>query len=146
MAGERPSFKVKHVLVCDDVRQEINGKDILIGVYTNWITVPSLPTNLVLSFWLHYSFVGIGEVPLEFRLLGPHDVQFMSAGVTMSFLEENAETRQTASFTLGGVPEPIQIPGELRLQLKQYNEEWQTIGSVNVRQSNNAGTATSKPL
>ncbi len=64
----------------------------------------------------------------------------------MSFLEENAETGQTASFTLGGVPVPIQIPGELRLQLKQYNEEWQTIGSVNVRQSNNAGTATSKPL
>lgn len=33
----------RYTLVCDDVRQENNGKFIVIGLYTGGITVPQLP-------------------------------------------------------------------------------------------------------
>lgn len=33
----------RYTLMCDDVRQEINGKFLLIGVYTPNISVPQLP-------------------------------------------------------------------------------------------------------
>lgn len=40
------------VIVCDDIRQEISGKQILIGVYSEDIIVQSLPTTLTLCFWI----------------------------------------------------------------------------------------------
>jgi hypothetical protein len=37
-------YKILSVMVCDDIRFETNGKEIIIGVYNNTIIVPSLPT------------------------------------------------------------------------------------------------------
>jgi hypothetical protein len=39
-------YKVKSVLICDDARQEVNGKEILIGVYNDTIVVERLPAML----------------------------------------------------------------------------------------------------
>jgi hypothetical protein len=36
----------KYTLVCDEVRQEINGKFIILGLYTPDIVVPQIPTTL----------------------------------------------------------------------------------------------------
>lgn len=60
------SYDVKFVLLCDDVRQEVNKKAILIGYYpNNEIVVPSLPTNVAVQTFMimlvphkkHYSNV-----------------------------------------------------------------------------------------
>ncbi len=37
-------YKIKSVLICDDVRQEISGKEILIGVYNDVIVFTDIPT------------------------------------------------------------------------------------------------------
>jgi hypothetical protein len=36
-------YKLAYVLMCDDVRQEINGKEILIGVYNDVMLLNSFP-------------------------------------------------------------------------------------------------------
>jgi hypothetical protein len=36
----------KYTLICDDVRQEFNGKFIILGMYMKTITVPQLPFAL----------------------------------------------------------------------------------------------------
>jgi hypothetical protein len=43
------------IVICDDIRKEINGKDILIGVYGGDIVVPATPFVLVLAVWFEYS-------------------------------------------------------------------------------------------
>jgi hypothetical protein len=37
-------YQVRSVIVCDDVRREGNGKELLIGVYPSAITLPAIPT------------------------------------------------------------------------------------------------------
>ena len=43
-----------HVIWCDDIRQEVGNKSSLMGVYSNGLVVPSLPTMLPrLAAWIH---------------------------------------------------------------------------------------------
>jgi hypothetical protein len=39
-------IKEQYTIICDEVRQEINGKFILIGVYQKVITIPQIPFTL----------------------------------------------------------------------------------------------------
>ena len=39
-------FEFRAFLVCDDVRREISGKEILIGVYGDGLVVPSFPATI----------------------------------------------------------------------------------------------------
>ena len=51
----------KHVIMCDDVRQENNGKFMLIGMYTPDIAVPQLPfvmPSLAFFSWLESDRLG----------------------------------------------------------------------------------------
>jgi len=45
------SIEVKAVIICDDIRKEVNGKAILIGVFATDILVFKLPATIGLSFW-----------------------------------------------------------------------------------------------
>ena len=44
-------FFIDSVLLCDDIRGEVNGKAILIGVYCGDIIVPKAPASLGLSLF-----------------------------------------------------------------------------------------------
>jgi hypothetical protein len=48
------------VVICDDIRQETNGKQILIGVYGSAVLVPSMPFSIPLSVWIEYQAREIG--------------------------------------------------------------------------------------
>lgn len=37
------TYTVRSVIICDDVRKENNGKEILIGVYNEAVVVPTIP-------------------------------------------------------------------------------------------------------
>ena len=37
-------YKLRSVIICDDVRQEVSGKEILIGVYSYSMLFPSFPS------------------------------------------------------------------------------------------------------
>ena len=43
---EREKYTLKHVLVCDDLRQEITGKSIVIGLYNDVIVMKTFPSAL----------------------------------------------------------------------------------------------------
>ncbi len=49
------SSDIHSVVICDDVRREQNGKDLLIGVYSGDILVPAFPFVLPLSMWMEYA-------------------------------------------------------------------------------------------
>src|SRR6266487_6946441 len=46
---------IQSVVICDDVRREQNGKDLLIGVYSGDILVQAFPFTLPLSMWMEYA-------------------------------------------------------------------------------------------
>lgn len=51
----------KFALFCDDVRQEVNGKLIAIGIYSGGINVPSFPWGGGLSTLISLGLLTIGE-------------------------------------------------------------------------------------
>lgn len=59
------SIDVK-ALFCDDIRQEANGKFILIGVYSGEMNVGSGPASLMISTWLQISGLSAGLHILRF--------------------------------------------------------------------------------
>lgn len=55
-------FTLRSVIVCDDIRTESSGKDILIGVYNGAIVFPRLPAALrQLIVRLEYELIGARE-------------------------------------------------------------------------------------
>ena len=59
--------RIKDILVCDEVRDEVNGKKIFIGVYGDDIIVNALPAQLShLAFVIAVEGLSKGQTPLEF--------------------------------------------------------------------------------
>lgn len=78
-------------VMCDDIRQETNGKLILIGVYTNDVLVLQYPVNLELAFWLMLKFENVGEYKLKLMLCSNDDVVIAEVGVTASVRDASKE-------------------------------------------------------
>jgi hypothetical protein len=68
-------FQCNAVLICDDVRKEISNKEILIGVYSGNIHVPTLPAALLLSFWLEMTSKRKGPFEMTLRIQLPNPDQ-----------------------------------------------------------------------
>lgn len=87
MSGGIPDAAVTpvSVIVCDDIRQEISGKKILIGVYSEDVIVQSLPTTLTLCFWIQVfrknSYAGNAKIRVtdpSGNISGEMSLNFMS--------------------------------------------------------------------
>lgn len=94
----------KYIVLCDDVRQEINGKFILLGVYTPDLAVPQLPALIpALTFFV----VMNDDRPdqHQFRLTVQH-----------------LETGQVVAQAMGGfqVPRPGMVALPLRVSPIQF--------------------------
>lgn len=57
-----PSVRQLEVIYCDDVRVEVSGKRILIGVYTATMYVPQFPATLP-KFCILLSYLGSMDAP-----------------------------------------------------------------------------------
>jgi hypothetical protein len=66
-----PNFSVGAVVVCDDARRELAGKDILIGVYGGGILVPSFPVSITLCVWMELIPEQSGQLQVEISIKLP---------------------------------------------------------------------------
>jgi hypothetical protein len=59
-----------YTIMCDDVRQENNGKFILIGMYSGGMTVPMIPISPpVLTFYVAVEIDRPGDYPFRMKLI-----------------------------------------------------------------------------
>jgi hypothetical protein len=56
------------VIVCDDVRREVTGKDILIGVYSGDIILSIFPMWFPASLWIEIETLEVGKHEINFRM------------------------------------------------------------------------------
>ncbi len=121
---------VKQFIVCDDVRREATGKEILIGVYGSGISVPSFPVQIALSFWMQFysDEVIMPPIMLEFQLKGAeNEGNFFLVNVQLASAKAGLGT-----VALPPLPISLQIPTNLLLQMKQPGGEWETVGEIFV--------------
>lgn len=107
------SAKITSIIICDDVRREINNKEILIGVYSGSITVPSYPATLRLALWI--------EMETEQKELNHWAIKIETpSGNPPIEVEFDAETSDpgTSSLTMGGLPIRLEHDGEVVVSAK----------------------------
>ena len=106
--------QINTVLVCDDVRREVTGKDILIGVYAGDLNVASLPANILLSIWVEMTAKKKEPQEISLRIQVPNpDHKFE---IKANFEAPSPKT-SFAIFT-PKVPYPIDRAGPLKVYAK----------------------------
>ena len=78
-------------LVCEDVRQEINGNFMVSGVLS-LIRVPKIPVMAWRLFLFNRWTAGLGQFHEAVRLLGPDQATVLRKGQTQFALENPAQT------------------------------------------------------
>jgi len=130
MKSDLPHIRPIHAVFCDDIRKEVTGKEILIGVYSGDLLVPHLPAPVVLAIWVPFERIEgkSGKIPIEFRLLDDNNrpIGYGSAEIEVS------DTADTGSLSFPSLGAMLDHSGRLVFQLKQYDDSWQTIASLKV--------------
>ena len=126
-----PEVKILSAVVCDDVRVENNGKELLIGVYSGAITVhllPSLP--LPLRCWVNLVMEGPCKINLQFRATDHDNIELYKSGLETGTDDEVG----MGSIPLGPIIYTLRDPeGSLSIDYKEEDGEWTNIITKSVR-------------
>ena len=122
MSENAPQFRVNYCLVCDDVRREESGKDILVGVYSGELLLDSLPATLLISLFIEIAPGKTGIQKLRLRTL------FDEACVYDATATLNVTDVTPFSFGTPKMQIPCAREGEIVFQAAfGEDEEWSTI-------------------
>jgi hypothetical protein len=75
--------EIVSIVVCDDVRREENGKEILIGVYGSDIILDRFPGLVAPVFWVQMIPNDAEKLSIGFRLINEADAVFFTMTGTM---------------------------------------------------------------
>jgi len=94
-------------LLCEDVRQEVNGNFILVGVI-NFVRVPQLPVTATRLFLFNRWTAGFGQFIECVRLIGPDQTTVLRK-TELKFALQDPALHATNVTVLGGVT--FETPG-----------------------------------
>lgn len=133
MKKTEATIEPRYAIVCDDIRREDNGKQIMIGVYTGDILVNTFPSNINLSFWIHLAVIEAGSAEIEVRVvLEPDDLEVFK----MSSKLESDKPDPFTVLAFGGIGMTFKQEGHLSLQMRQLENDWQEINRTLVKAKN----------
>jgi hypothetical protein len=116
-------FFIDSVLLCDDIRGEVNGKAILIGVYCGDIIVPKAPASLGLSLWLQGRAVeGTSKVRISLESVSNSTAVVTDAGSLPN--ESTLAPDESFLFALTRLMVQIAGPGHLSVRMKYGDRDW----------------------
>lgn len=122
-------FEVETVVVCDDIRQEKNGKWLLIGVYGSDILVPAFPADFRLAIWILADPKEVGPSQVKLRIVGPHDSTMVEGE-----LEYDIRQMSPTILAMAGLPVQVQSEGLIKVEmLAKKATEWVTIKTISLK-------------
>ena len=127
--------EITTVVFCEDIRREISNKDILIGVYSGNILLPSFPSTFNVAFWLEAVSNEVGPKELEFR------IRLGGGGAVLNVGLNFAEPNQPAGIGLPTVQIMADKPDELFFEIRD-GENWRVLKQKKVLQT---GTPINQP-
>jgi len=130
--AEEPPLKITIALLCDDVRRESNGKELLIGVYGNRIILPSFPMALNLTVWMRALFRRPGPAKIEVRVIDDRG-QAILPTITAEVLSP-PEIKDESTIILGAAPFQLHGPARIAYQWRPPDGEWKEIVGIKVEQ------------
>jgi hypothetical protein len=116
--------------VCDDVRIEMSGKHILIGVYTTSIVFQQLPAQLSIHLWIDFQHERTGVVSFAVRgRLKPTDAVAFEFGGQAEVNKAGIREAMAA----GPLPCLIGQEGSLVIEFKTDEGEWEEIRALPIQ-------------
>jgi hypothetical protein len=132
------TLTVENVIICDDARQEISGKYILIGVYTGILGTRRLPLNFRPTWWLQVRGAS-GPHKYDFRVLAPNNVSLFEGQIEFAL-----GTEGPGAFAIPRGTLQIQSTGKLRLEWRQSGaSDWAVIKELDIVVGSPSSPATS---
>ena len=128
MNSESNNLVVQSALICEDVRTELNGKLILIGVYSSDIGVPQFPTRMNLSVWMQLYATTKCDIELGIRAFIPEKIKALDMKGRAKFEQD----RMLASIATPRFSFELQQEGALVVQIKENENNWRDILSLPI--------------
>lgn len=118
-------------MICDDVRKEDNNKELIIGLYTDDIIIPSLPALLpILTFRVVIRATKPVEWKILFEVIGPeNEGVWLKGGTNINI----ADPQKRVVMIHPVVPAVFKVEGEYRVALG-INGKPKKIGAFMVKQ------------
>lgn len=121
-------FDVLNSLACDDARREMNGKEILIGVYPGNITVLTLPATINCCFWMEIlpKLTGNLIIDAKIELNGKGVAQMKIEAVVQKAKESFGLATPQMNFT-------VMEDSEVKLHVRAVNQvKWKFIRKMKI--------------
>lgn len=116
------------MVICDHVRKEEGGKQILIGIYPHNILFPSFPGRVTLNVWLQIRDEEGRRIPVEFRIKNSNDDILMSG-------EGEIDGRNQKGILTVAIPLAPLVISEatiLSFQIREPKKHWQMLKQMPV--------------
>ncbi len=128
MNTSQPTLKPLSALVCDEVRRETDGKDIIIGAYGGDVLIGIFPVTISLSLWTSLETSGTGDIKTDIRVVN-REKKVLAELKGISHVEGRV---QRSSLFTPKIKLYIEKPTELRFQLRVREGRWKTVVSRSV--------------
>ena len=121
-----------HVVFCDDIREEVNGKAFLIGAYQGDLLASTLPGPINLATYIDIRSLPAG--PHTFHVSAHFDIDGLAEEVaSISFMVTVIEPGLPTILKANGMQFLAKSPGILRLYLAVNNQLAREIDSLRIR-------------
>lgn len=81
-------LKEKYSIICDEVRQEMNGKFLILGMYVGNIAVPQLPVTLSLTLFSWLVVDRLGGYTLRVKIESAETGRVLTQAMVMLQIEQ----------------------------------------------------------
>lgn len=121
-------MKIHNFTVCDMVRVEDNGKFLLIGVYSNGVIFPQLPTQFTMTIWMLVEGEKTGKSRFSFRATMPEtDAKVFEASGEL-------DVGDVTQWVPMGLTVPVLIgqAGTIVIEVKINDGDWEPLRTLAV--------------
>ncbi len=105
---------IADAIFCDDIRQEMTGKLILLGVYPSDLVLTAIPSKFPMSIMMRIHGLAVGAHDFEFALTSPPSARILQQKGQGEVLNRN--TPLVVIFS--GIPMELDQVGELVASVK----------------------------
>lgn len=137
-AKKKAQGRIKPIMaiLCDDVRKEEGGKPFILGIYVGGVKVypqeDQAIMQLIMSLWVPFQVLEVGNTGLEFRILGPNEDNKIEIKAHLE-LSAIPPAHEINAITLKGFPLQFSKDGNIQIQYRHEGDEaWETLRSVPV--------------
>jgi hypothetical protein len=117
------TISVRHCVLCDDVREEVGGKETIVGVYTAGMSVPIIPWLGLVCVWMAVIWSGDGQLELEIRVSDPTNAVVGKVGGVGTAVWQGIES----TLTFRGLSLNLEREGILNIEWRAGGAGWERI-------------------